>query len=351
MLKPNKSLDGPLVSIIVPAFNVEPFLAQCLKSICGQTYRNLEIIVVNDHSSDSTGSILDSVAVADSRIKPIHLTNNVGLHRARAIGIEASKGSFIGVVDADDWIVSTMFETMLHRALKTDADITICGVTTVYPNGTFEHAKVRFSESQVFTTQLVQRFCHLRFGIGTLWNKLYKREIVKPYATININREVDSGADYIINVGCFAGATTVATVNQSFYRYLIRSESMSRVGSEASGFVMIARAYAICLETYQFIFPQHLQLIDILYSKQLRFDCYYVADPETLRPFRQHLIETVNRIMAVRPESLCTLIQYRKMVASGQFRIWPRIKRRLTSFIGRRTNFAPNPQHTERSRL
>jgi glycosyltransferase involved in cell wall biosynthesis len=351
VLKPNKSLEGPLVSIIVPAFNVEAFLSKCLQSICGQTYKDLEIIVVDDNSADSTGSILDSAAAADSRIKPIHLTDNVGLHRARAIGIEASIGSFIGVVDADDWIVSTMFETMLHRALKTDADITICGVTMVYPNGTLGHAKVRFSESQVFTTQLLQRFCHLRFGTGTLWNKLYKREIVKPYATMNINREVDSGADYIINIGCFAGATTVATVDQSFYRYLIRPESLSREGSEASHFIMIARAYAICLETYQSIFPQHLQLIDILYSKQLRFDCYYVADPEMLRPFRKHLIETVNRIMAVRPESLCTLVQYHKVVAGDQFRIWPRIKRRLTSFIGRRTNFAPDPQHTERSRF
>src|SRR6266487_2560982 len=134
--KPNKFLETPLVSIIVPAFNVEAFLAQCLQSICGQTYKDLEIIVVDDNSSDSTGSILDSAAAADSRIKPIHLTDNVGLHRARAIGIEASIGSFIGVVDADDWIVSTMFETMLHRALKTDADITICEVTNVFPNGT-----------------------------------------------------------------------------------------------------------------------------------------------------------------------------------------------------------------------
>jgi glycosyltransferase involved in cell wall biosynthesis len=335
--KPDKFLETPLVSIIVPAFNVEAFLAQCLQSICGQTYKDLEIIVVNDHSSDSTGSILDSAAAADSRIRPIHLAENVGVHRARSIGVQASTGSFIGFVDGDDWISPDMFEVLVHHALNEDADIAMCGATTVNPDGIFGPARVQFNHSQIFTTELLQRFCNLAFGTGTLWNKLYKQEIIEPYVKMKLGRDADSAEDYIVNVGCFANARKVATIDKLLYHYVIHSKSASRIGDEAFSFARIARAYAICLETYQSIFPQYLHLIDILYSKQLRF--YYVADPETLRPFRQHLIETVNRIMAVRPESLCTLIQYREVVAGGQFRIWPRIKRRLTSFIGRRASF------------
>jgi glycosyltransferase involved in cell wall biosynthesis len=336
-------LETPLVSIIVPAFNVEAFLAQCLQSICGQTYKELEIIVVNDYSSDSTGSILDSAAAADSRIRPIHLAENVGMHRARSIGVQASKGSFIGFVDGDDWVSHNMFEVLVHHALNEDADIAMCGATTVNPDGIFGPAKVQFNDSQIFTTELLRRFCNLAFGTGTLWNKLYKREIIEPYVTMKLGRDADSAEDYIINVGCFANARRVATIDKLLYHYVIHPKSASRAGNEVSQFIRTICAYAACLETYQSIFPQYLHLIDILYSKQLRFDCYYIANPETLRPFRQHLIETVNRIMAVRPESLCTLVQYREVVADGQFRIWPRIKRRMTSFIWRRTNFAPHP--------
>jgi glycosyltransferase involved in cell wall biosynthesis len=328
----------PLVSVIVPAFNVEAFLSKCLQSVCGQTYRNIEIIVIDDKSSDSTKNILDRAAVSDLRIKPIHLDENVGVHKARSVGVQASKGSYIGFVDGDDWIASNMFEIMVDRALKENADIAICGVTLVDANGAIGSPKVRFNQPQTFTTDILFRFCHLAFGTGVLWNKLYRREIIEPYSKMNLGRESDSVEDYIVNVGCFARASRVVTVRELLYNYVIHSKSASKAGNEASGFIKIIRAYAICLETYQSIFPQYLHLIDILYSKQLRFDCYYVADPETLRPFRQHLIETVNRIMAVRPESLCTLVQYRKVIARGQFRIWPRIKRRLTSFIGRRTN-------------
>jgi glycosyltransferase involved in cell wall biosynthesis len=329
MSKPDNDATAPLVSIIVPAYNVQAFLARCLQSIRSQTYKNIEIVAVNDGSSDATSKVLDAAGATDSRIKAIHLRENVGVHRARSIGFEASAGEYIGFVDADDWISPDMFEAMVGHAINNNADIAICGANMVDSNGVLSAAKVTFAQSQTFTSDILSRFCHLSFGTGTLWNKLYKRKVIESFIKLELGREADSVEDYIVNVGCFANASRVTTVNKSLYYYVIHSKSASEKGDEASHFVRIARAYALCLETYQSSSRQHLRLIDILYSRQLRFDCYHVSDPEALRSFRQHLRETFNRIMAVRPESICTLIQYRQPVAGSEFRRWLRATRSL----------------------
>jgi len=329
MSKPGNDATAPLVSIIVPAYNVEAFLAKCVQSICNQTYQNIEIVVVDDGSSDATSKVLDAAGATDSRIKAIHLRENVGVHRARSIGFEASAGGYIGFVDGDDWISPDMFEAMVGHAIDTNADIAICGANMVDPNGVVSAAKVRFAQSETFISDILSRFCHLSFGTGMLWNKLYRRKVIESFIKLNLGREADSVEDYIVNVGCFANASRVTTVDKSLYNYVIHSKSASGRDDEASHFVRIARAYALCLETYQSSLSQDLGVIDILYGRQLRFDRYHVSDPEALRPFRQHLRETFNRIMAVRPESVCTLIQLRDPVAGSEFRRWLRTTRSL----------------------
>src|SRR5438552_19176982 len=118
MSKSDNDATAPLISIIVPAYNVEVFLGRCLQSICSQTYKNIEIVAVNDGSSDATSKVLDAAAATDSRIKAIHLRENVGVHRARSIGFEASAGHYIGFVDGDDWISPDMFEAMVGHAIN-----------------------------------------------------------------------------------------------------------------------------------------------------------------------------------------------------------------------------------------
>src|SRR5207248_3611391 len=135
----------------------------------------------------------------------------------------------------------------------------------------------------------------------------YRRRAIESFITLKLGRDADSVEDYIVNFGCFANASRVTTLTQSLYCYVIHSKSACNQGDAASHFTRIARAYALCLETYQSSSAERLRLIDILYSRQFQFDCYRVSDPEALRPFRQHLRETFNRVMAVRPESICTL--------------------------------------------
>src|SRR5207248_5362271 len=100
-----------------------------------KTYESIEIVAVNDGSSDATSKVLDAAAARDSRIKAIHLRENVGVHRARTIGFEASARDYIGFVDADDWIDPDMLETMVDHVITENADIVICGANMVDSNG------------------------------------------------------------------------------------------------------------------------------------------------------------------------------------------------------------------------
>lgn len=115
----------PLISIIVPVYNVKEYLEKCLDSICSQTYKNLEIILINDGSSDGSGELCDLFAQRDGRVKVIHQAN-AGQSAARNRGLDIAQGEYFGFVDSDDWIEPDMYE-FLYRLLKENgADISIC---------------------------------------------------------------------------------------------------------------------------------------------------------------------------------------------------------------------------------
>ena len=111
-----------LISVIVPVYNVESYVAECIESIQNQTYMNLEIILVDDGSKDMSGDICDQYAAYDERIKVIHQENG-GLSAARNTGIEAANGDYISFVDSDDYIGLTLFEDMLQLLKEYDLDI------------------------------------------------------------------------------------------------------------------------------------------------------------------------------------------------------------------------------------
>ena len=119
-------MDEKLVSVIIPAYNIEDYIGRCLDSIISQTYKNLEIIVVDDGSRDYTGEILDNYAKKDRRIKVIHKENG-GVSSARNKGIEAAEGDYIGFIDGDDLIEPGMYKTLVDLLEEENADIAHCG--------------------------------------------------------------------------------------------------------------------------------------------------------------------------------------------------------------------------------
>ena len=117
--------ENPLISVIIPVYNIEPYIERCIRSVIAQTYKNLEIIVVDDGSTDNGGRICDKIAAEDSRIKVIHQPNN-GLSAARNTGIKESHGEYIGFVDGDDFIDSDMYEYLYALISDNHADISFC---------------------------------------------------------------------------------------------------------------------------------------------------------------------------------------------------------------------------------
>jgi glycosyltransferase involved in cell wall biosynthesis len=118
---------NPMISIIVPVFNVENFIHLCIESILSQIFQDFELILVNDGSTDQSGDICEEYSKKDKRIIVIHKENR-GQSSARNIGISVAKGNFIGFIDSDDWIQSDMYNILYTKAIETDADITACNI-------------------------------------------------------------------------------------------------------------------------------------------------------------------------------------------------------------------------------
>ena len=118
--------NSALISVIVPVYNAAEYLPRCIESILCQTHRNLDILLIDDGSTDGCGEVCDSYAREDSRIRVIHQQNS-GVSTARNAGLDAARGDWIGFVDADDWIEPEMYETLLRTAQTNGKLISVCG--------------------------------------------------------------------------------------------------------------------------------------------------------------------------------------------------------------------------------
>ena len=188
----------PLISIIIPAYNIENYIAKCLDSLLNQTYKNLEIIVVDDGSSDDTGKIVDEYAVKYENIKLIHKKNG-GVSAARNTGIEVASGYYIGFVDGDDTVDEEMFEVLINNAIKYNADISHCGYKMVFPSRIDYYYNTGILVEQDNQLGLKDLIIGNRVEPG-LVNKLYKRELFKK---VRLNENIKINEDLLANYYLF----------------------------------------------------------------------------------------------------------------------------------------------------
>ena len=218
-------MDKNLISIIVPAYNIAPFLPRCLDSILAQTHRELEIFVVDDGSTDETGAIVDAYAVRDGRIKPIHKQNG-GVSSARMAGVAAATGEWIGFVDGDDYVEPEMFEHLLKNALEYNADISHCGYQMVFPDGHIDmyyNTKRKDFADRESGIQALLRGDHVEPG---LWNKLFRRNIVQGSADSPLwDGSIRINEDLLLNYILFCRAKASVYEDIPFYHYILRKGS------------------------------------------------------------------------------------------------------------------------------
>lgn len=173
-----------LVSVIVPIYNVEQYLVRCIESILGQTYQNLEIILVDDGSPDGCGIICDSYAQKDNRIQVIHKANG-GLSDARNAGLEVATGEYILLVDSDDWIHRQMVEVLLKAAVQNGCELSICNYQYAYENHEYQdevfHTDELLEKKQLVGKKQAQEiyfeYPDKRNEYIVAWNKLYHKRL------------------------------------------------------------------------------------------------------------------------------------------------------------------------------
>lgn len=171
-------MDAPLISVIVPIYKVERYLDRCVQSIVDQSYKHLEIILVDDGSPDHCPSMCDAWAARDSRIKVIHKENG-GLSDARNAGMAIAGGEYIGFIDSDDYISPAMYQLLLERLQVDGSDISACGVDMVYEDGS-AHQMLTPEDSCVLSAEAaVEAVVRESWLKQPVWYKLYKAELVR----------------------------------------------------------------------------------------------------------------------------------------------------------------------------
>lgn len=217
-----------MISIIVPAYNVKKYIKSTIESICGQTYENIEIIVVNDGSTDGTGDLINQISKTDDRIKVIHKQNG-GVTSARIEGIKASTGDWIGFVDGDDIIEPYMFEKLIDNAIKYDAQISHCGFQMQFIDG---RTKFFYNTGKVFLQDQNSALISLLKGDFIepgLCNKLFKKDLfVSIINNSKLDYSIKNNEDLLMNYMLFSNASTLIYEDFCPYVYKIREESASR---------------------------------------------------------------------------------------------------------------------------
>lgn len=215
----------PLISIIVPVYNVEDYLPECIDSILAQTYKNLEIILVNDGSTDNSGKICDEYAQKDSRIKVIHKENS-GVSSTRNMGIEAASGEYIGFVDSDDTVDSDMYTIMYDAAFKTNSDISVCKFIRFSASAHAAPDKHNYEDTFVTMTNTEAIACVLvsRPFSGSICDKLFKAEIIK---NARLDTRLHVAEDFLFTVTAMAKSKRATFVPIMLYNYRVRKTSVS----------------------------------------------------------------------------------------------------------------------------
>lgn len=211
------------ISVIIAIYNVAPYLRQCLDSIVNQTYRNLEILCVDDGSTDESGAICDEYAARDERVRVIHQKNG-GPAAARNIGLDACTGDLISIVDGDDLLAPAMYETLMALYSDDSVDIVAGGYSMDYPD---RREIIRNVQPVPETPYPIRDFLYYIYrrdlyrGVASyLWNKLFPRKFFDgTVARVRFDQALTTGEDILVAAQCYMLANKICYTSQCLYHY------------------------------------------------------------------------------------------------------------------------------------
>lgn len=211
---------NPKVSIIIPAYNIAPYLERCLESVRCQTYKELQIIIIDDGSTDQTGLIADAFAERDKRFHVIHKENR-GVSAARKTGLEQVDGEYIGFVDGDDYIEPEMYEKLVGLAVEYDADIAHCGYQMVFPDRVdMYHGTKQLKVQDTYTG--VKDLLEGTLIEPGLVNKIYRHKL---FEDVKYDENIVINEDLLLNYFLFHRAEKAVFIDIPYYYYMVRKNS------------------------------------------------------------------------------------------------------------------------------
>ncbi|MBE6679129.1 MAG: glycosyltransferase family 2 protein [Ruminococcaceae bacterium] len=245
-------MNNPKVSVVVPVYNVEKYLERCVLSIVNQTYKNIEIILVDDGSPDSCPAMCDSFAAHDERIIAVH-KQNAGLGMARNTGMEHASGDYIMFVDSDDYIDITAVEKCVAEILKTDADIVMFGRNNVSADGNIIKKEITAVKT-VFEKEelgdLLSGLFTYKLGIGiSAWGKLYNMDVFRKGGIEFFSEREVLAEDAMFMLLFFAHAKKATVLAENMYYYIQNDASLSRAykkGYQSRADVFVQRGRELC---------------------------------------------------------------------------------------------------------
>lgn len=261
-----------LISIIVPVYNVADYLDRCMHSILSQTYQALEIILVDDGSTDASPAKCDEYARKDSRIKVIHKKNG-GLSDARNAGLEIASGDYIGYVDSDDWIEPDMYECMYRACVGHGAQIAVCRYFSEYRDRTVsggDGSIVPLSRDELLKIYISGQDEYVIYN--SVWSKLFKRDLVRGM----VFPKGRNSEDIMYTTRAFCRAECAVYLDQCFYHYVLdREGSIMNVGRGERMFrdeIPFWREHIACIR--EMVSPQMADLAGYYFQRRLLF--YYI---------------------------------------------------------------------------
>jgi glycosyltransferase involved in cell wall biosynthesis len=234
------------ISVIVPVYNAEQYLKKCVSSISNQTMKNIEVILVNDGSTDESGKLCDEFAASDSRVKVIHKTNE-GASSARNTGMAAALGEYIGFVDADDWIEQDMYEVMFSNAKEYDSDAVFCNYIAESSAST-QTVNVNSGGQQIYNKQEIKEkifpcffgykyselsnyknYCTFTNYNSYIWLCIYKRAIIKKAGITFPSERIYFNEDNLFNLSFIYNAKIITHMDKYFYHYRYNESSLTKI--------------------------------------------------------------------------------------------------------------------------
>lgn len=217
------------ISIIIPVYNTEKYIEKCVLSALHQTYSNLEIICIDDGSTDRSGDILDELAKNDNRMIVIH-QKNMGESGARNTGLKIASGDYIGFMDCDDWIESTMYEELANALENVNADMAIASWYCDDENGSKAIVNKKNVEKSVFNRNQLMYYVYQRDSyraFAYMWDKLYKKTLFydSNKNLILFDENLQLGGDVLYLAKLVLNTERAIYVNKAFYHYIQRKDS------------------------------------------------------------------------------------------------------------------------------